>query len=564
MKEVPADQKLRFVCYLGLALSLALLGASLFFAHYTGWNDNSAQGNFIRELRTFDAIILEAPETAPSRLNALLDRLEKRAIGVESLLSTLKRRRNLALRSGPNQALFQGAYREAAENAAGAYPFSEPLAVLAADALLLEYPGQFPPEVQARLRRYAGLLMETRSLSLALHISVLLGDFSDPAAAAALPLGAELLSAAFSSLEGSEREDFLVNAALRSLLAADPAAANSLLVTLLGSETVSGRALRFGAEYFYDTNPQRAAGLFSRFSDSPSLGRMADSLWLAGFRDGAANIWIALAALQSGNPPAAVPPVADPQILDLQVRSLYNLASAATEERQKLLYYGELFSRAPGHVYGVIGYSRLLDPARAEAVLAGQGAPDAGLPALLDLELLRRRLDGWEIRRTVAETWLLLGRHPQEQELYRWGAWYFDRQRQFSETALLLRQARMNGVAGPELVLYDIFRLIREGQLTEAETLLEERSQNSSAWQIQANLGLIQESRRSLSAALDHYERAAARADNPLEEARVRLRMARCLRMLGRAQESRSVLEKALELDGGNLNARLELLRLDP
>jgi hypothetical protein len=556
MKEVPADRKLRFVCYLGLALSMALLGASLFFAHYTGWLDNSAQGSFVRDLRTFDAILLEAPETAPTRLNALLDRLEKRAMGVESLLSTLKRRRTLALRAGPNQALFQNAYREAAENAAAAFPFSESLAVLAADALLLERPDRLPPEAQTRLRGYAGLLMETRSLALALNISVLLGDFSDPAAAAALPLGAELLSAAFSTLEGAEREDFLVNAVLRSLLAADPVATNSLLVTLLGSENVSERALRFSAEYFYDTNPLRAAELFSRFSDSLSLGRLADSLWLAGFQEGAVNIWAALASPQPGNPPAT-----DPQTADLQVRSLYNLASTATEERQKLLCYGELFSRSPGHVYGVIGYSRLLDTERAEAVLAGQGASDTGPPALLDLELLRRRLEGWEIRRTVAETWLLLGRHPQSAELYRWGAWYFDRQRQFSETALLLRQARLNGIAGPDFALYDAFRLIREGQLTEAETLLEERSQTPSAWQIQANLGLILESRRSLSAALDHYERAAALTKKPLEEARVRLRMARCLRMLGRAQESRDALERVLELDSGNINARLDLLR---
>jgi tetratricopeptide (TPR) repeat protein len=540
---------------------MALLGASLFFAHYTGWLDSSAQGSFVRDLRTFDAILLEAPETAPARLNALLDRLEKRAIGVESLLSTLKRRRTLVLRSGPNQALFQSAYREAAENAAAAFPFSESLAVLATDALLLEHPDQLPPEAQASLRRHAGLFMETRSLPLALDISVLLGDLSDPAAAAALPLGAELLSAAVSTLDGAEREDFLIDAVLRSLLVADPATANSLLVTLLGSENVSERALRFGAEYFYDANPLRAAELFSRFTDPPSLGRLADSLWLAGFQEGAMNIWIALASLRSGNSPATDQPVVDPQILDLQVRSLYNLASAATEEQQKLLCYGELFSRSPGHVYGVIGYSRLLDTERAEAVLAGQGASDTGTPALLDLELLRRRLEGWELRRTVAETWLLLGRHPQAAELYRWGAWYFDRQRQFSETALLLRQARLNGVAGPDFALYDAFRLIREGQLAEAETLLEERSQSATAWQIQANLGLIQESRRSLFTALDHYERAAALTKKPLEEARVRLRMARCLRMLGRTQESRDALERVLELDSGNINARLEMLR---
>ncbi|MDR3123372.1 MAG: hypothetical protein LBU16_06290 [Treponema sp.] len=560
MKETPERRQLRIACYLGLGASIALLGVFLFFAYYTGRDGSSARESFVRELRAFDAVLEEAPDTAASRLNALLDRLEKKAIGAETRLSTLKRRRNLALAAGPNQALLQSAYREAAERAAEAFPFSEPLAALAADALLLERPGGFPPELQARLRDYAGLFTETRFLPLALDINVLLGELSDPASAAALPRGGELLFAAFSALDGAEREGFLVNAVLRSLLVADTGAANSLLVTLLGSEAVSERALRFGAEYFYDANPRRAAELFSRFSDPVSLGRLADSLWLAGFREGAVELWAALAAPQPGKPPAPTDlQVSDLQVSDLQVRSLYNLASAATEEQKKFYYYGELFSRAPGHVYGIMGYSRLLDTERAEGLLDGQAAMDP----LLDLELLRRRMEGWEILRGVAETWLLLGRHPREAEVYRWGAWHFDRQKRFSETALLLRQARMNGVDPPDFALHDVFQLILEGRLAEAETLLGESSENTAVWQIPANLGLIMESRRSLVAALDQYERAAALAANPLSEAKVRLRMARCLRMLGRNQESRDALERVLELDGGNLNARLELRRLD-
>jgi tetratricopeptide (TPR) repeat protein len=552
MMEAPERRRLRFVCCLGLGLAAALLGAFLFFARPAGGagNRKSAEGSFIRELRAFDAVLVEAPDTAASRLNTLLDRLEKKAIAAETRLSTLKRRRSLALKAGPSQALFQSAYREAAEKAAAAFPFSEPLAALAADALLLENPGAFSPELQTALRRYAGLLTGPRFLPLAAAIAVLLGDLSDPAAAAALPLGGDLLTAAFSALDGAGREALLIDAVLRSLLVGDTAAANSLLVTLLGAETLTERALRFGAEYFYDTNPLRAAELFSRFSDPVSLGRLADSLWLAGFfRDGAVELWTALASPQTGEPPVPT---------DLLVRSLYNLASASTEEQAKFFYYGELFARAPGHVYGIIGYSRLLDADRAEGLLAGQDTDP-----LLDLELLRRRLDGWELPRSVAETWLLLGRHPRAAELYRWGAWYFDRQRRFSETALLLRQARLNGIDSPDFVLHDVFQRILEGRLEEAETLLEERSQNTAPWQIPANLGLIMESRRSLADALDQYERAAALAKNPLSEAKVRLRMARCLRMLGRDQESRDILERVLELDGGNLKARLELQRLD-
>jgi tetratricopeptide (TPR) repeat protein len=541
--EAPERRQLRFACYLGLGLA-AFLGTALFFARPSIWTERTAQGSFARDLRAFDELLAKAPETSASRLNALLDRLEKKALAAETRLSTLKRRRSLALNPGPNQALFQSAYREAAENAAQAFPFSEPLAALAVDALLLENPAGFSPELQTKLRHYADLFTGSRFRPMALTVSVLLGELSDPAVAAALPQGGELLSLGFSTLGGAEGEDFLVNAILRSLLAADPAGANSLLVTLLGREPVTNRALRFGAEYFYDTNPLRAAEIFSRFSDPLSLGRLADSLWLAGFREGALELWTALATPQPAEPP--VP-------RELLVRSLYNLASASTEEQAKFFYYGELFSQAPGHVYGIIGYSRLLDSARAEGLLAGQDAEP-----LLDLELLRRRLGGWEIPRAVAETWLLLGRHPQEAELYRWGAWYFDRQRRFSETALLLRQARLNHVDSPDFALHEAFHLITEGRLEEAETLLVGGGSTNAAWQIPANLGLIMESRRSLSAALDYYGQAAALAEDPRSEARVRLRMARCLRMLGRSQESRETLEKVLELDSGNLNARLE------
>jgi tetratricopeptide (TPR) repeat protein len=555
MRETPDRPLLRLACYLGLGISLALLGAFLFFARPAGQGgESSAQGSFIRDLRAFDAVLAEAPETAASRLNALLDRLDKKAIAAETRLSILKRRRSLALKPGPNQALFRSAYREAAEKAAAAFPFSEPLAALAADALLLESPGELSPETRTGLRQHAGLLTGPRFLPLAVAAGVLLGDLSDPVSAAALPRGGEILSAAVASLAGAERENLLVDAVLHSLLAGDTAAANSLLVTLLGAETFTERALRFGAEYFYDTNPLRAADIFSRFSDPVSLGRLADSLWLAGFRDGALKLWAALASPQPGEPD---PP--DPQVADLRVRSLYNLASASTEEQTKFFYYGELFSQAPGHVYGIIGYSRLLDADRAEGLLAGVDAPEP----LLDLELLRRRLEGWEIPRALAETWLLLGRHPGEAEIYRWGAWYFDRQRQFPETALLLRQARINGVGNPDFALHDALQLILEGRLEEAETLLEERAPHTAAWQIPANLGLIMESRRSLSAALNYYERAAALTKTPPSEAKVRLRMARCLRLLGRTRESRDALEKVLELDQGNLSARLELGRLD-
>ncbi|GHV75873.1 hypothetical protein AGMMS49942_06940 [Spirochaetia bacterium] len=539
---------MKAVCILGLAISLALLGGLAYLTYYAGWKDPAEQGNFFRELRSFDALLLERPETAPRRLNVLLDRLEKKAIGAESRLSLLKRRRNL-VRQGNygSQAEFKKAYREAAERAAAAFPFSEPLAAAAADALLQEYPGQFPDEVQTKLRQYAGLFSEKRLLPLALDIRVLLGDLSDPAPPAGMPLSGNLLAGGVSGLSEAEREGFLINAVLQSLLAGDAAAANSQVVSLLDSQGITERVLRFAAEYFYDTNPLRAAGLFSRFSDPPSLGRLADSLRLAGFREGAAEIWTVL-----------VSPGDTPQ--DLLVRSLYNLASVSTDEQKRIAYYERLLSQAPGHVYGIIGYSRLLDTGRAEGILAEAGT-------LPELELLRRRLEGAdigprELRRGVAETWLLLGRHPREEGLYRWGAWYFDRQRQFPETALLLRQARINGIDSPALVFHEAFRLIRETKLGEAEALL--READPGVWQVPANLGLIAESRRALSPALEYYESAYVLIKDRHDAAKVQLKIARCLHMLGRDEESRRALETVLELEPENLNARMELRRRAP
>jgi tetratricopeptide (TPR) repeat protein len=518
------------VCILGIILALIFGGAAAFLSSYGGWSDYSEQGTFFRELRKFDALVQETADLTagrtPERLNARLDRLEKKAVGAETRLSVLKRRRNLAV---ADHARFQRPYREAAEQALAAFPVSGPLAALSADALLREYPDHLPAETQTTLRRHADLLPDPPLNSLALALSVLLGDLSDPAAAAALPRSGALLSLGMDLPGGAEREGFRINGILLSLLAKDRAAANAGIVSLLGSGEVSSRALRFGAEYWYDTNPLRAAELFSQFPGASSLGRLADSLWLAGYRDGAVELWTLLVSPpregpSSGDGYGAVPP-------DLRIRSLYNLASVTTEESHKISYYRDLFQAAPGHVYGIIGYSRLFDRERAESILTEQ---DTG-QALIDLELVRRRLEGWEIRRTVAETWLLLGRHPREEGLYRWGAWYFDRQRQFPETALLLRQARRQGIPDHALALHQGFLLIREGKLTEAETLLTEQAEHTTLWQIPANLGLLAESRRALPLALEYYQRAVSLTPDRSGEAKVRLRIARCLRMLGQA-----------------------------
>jgi tetratricopeptide (TPR) repeat protein len=190
---------------------------------------------------------------------------------------------------------------------------------------------------------------------------------------------------------------------------------------------------------------------------------------------------------------------------------------------------------------------------------------------LLDLELLRRRLDTWPSNRARAEIWMLQNRQSGEELIYEWAAWYFDYQRLFTETAQLLKEAERKGMTGSWLDLHRSIALIIEGKTAEGEKILKEAFNRPAAvdWRIPANLGRIQESRRAISAATEYYETAAAllTGKKAVREkkaaAQVQMRLSRCLETLGRTHESRRAVEYALELDPDNLNIRRELRRLD-
>jgi tetratricopeptide (TPR) repeat protein len=541
-------------CSLGVVLGLVFLGGILFLTYYTRNGIIRSGGLFFRELRRYDIVVREAAGPVPALLNPMLDSLENNAQSVESLLSVLKRRRDLALGRGLGGNAYaeeyRTAYRTAAERCAALYPYSEPLAALAAEALVLESPviGESSKDL---IRRYRDLLSEDRFSSLALDIGVLLGDFAGLAEAAAQSRGDVFLASGASLYKGAEQELFFINAALLHLLRGDTEGAASWVVLLLRSPEPSGRARQFAAEFFYNNgSPLRAAEFFARFTDPWSLSRQADSLWLAGYPDGAYSIWSVLAASEE---------IPDPII----TRSLYNLASLTEDMKGKTNYFERLLLKVPEDTLAFLGYSRLFNRARAIDMLM---TVDPGQEkSLLDLELLRRRLEQWELPRSVAETWMLLGRHPGDERLYRWGAYFFERQRQYDECALLLKQARMNGMSGSWLDLHEALACIREGYLSDAKTLLQgisQASQDSDHWQVFANLGLLEESRRAASDALRFYETASSLVKNNVDAARIQVRIARCLRSLGRDQELRRVLEYAADLDPDNLNARLELHRL--
>jgi len=414
-----------------------------------------------------------------------------------------------------------------------------------------------------------------------------------PALAATVPALETLLSQDFSPVPEKTRQDLLVDEFLLKIAKGDTPGAAVKLNALLATDDPSANAAanaaanvglrRMGAEFFYDhQNPLRAAELFSKLSGERDIARAADALALAGEIPGARNIWLALSS--------------DPNSSINLSRSLYNLAASSTDKKEEASWLEKLFSAAQKgnasmdstRIYGVIRYTRLLDTPRSIAVLSEtviSGSESKKQYPLLDLELLRRRLETptgqsaakggsppvtWPPNRAAAEVWLLLGRNPGIEALYEWAAWYFDHQKLYDESSRLLKEAARKGFSGPWIELHRSLALIREGKTAEGEKILKDAASRgaggSQDWRIFANLGRIQEGRRTVSTAIDYYETAATLALNqrPADNtaaAQIQIRLSRCLDTLGRSQESRRALERALELDPDNLNARYELTR---
>jgi hypothetical protein len=544
---------LKMACVLGGALALTLVGGLFFFTFIEkerAGESVKTGGTFTRMLAEFDLL----PEgTSPEKRDSFLDRLENKALSVESHLSVLKRRRNLARPPEP-AGRFIAAYREAADRISREFPASELLAALAAEALLLEDP---PNAAEAR-EHHLSRIREPSLLPLAFCLRLLSGELEDPQRAAEVPQGEALFAAVINRVSAPEGEQLLINQGILRLLGGDIAGCRVLVNALLAGRP-GADALRFAAEFFYDFgDPLRGAELFSRFSGEENLARQADALWLSGQKNAARNIWRSIALSKK----AMTPQNAAPENRERISRSLYNLAATAPASEEAGPYLERLFAESPAPspalTCGILLYTRLLDENRARAILEEQDLKNEGL---FDLELVKRGQGFWTVDRLVAELWLLLGRHPRDERLYQWGAYYFERQKRYGETALLLRTAGYNRLEGPWIPLTQGIRLIREGRLDEGEAQLRELS--GVYWQADANIARVLEARRSHTAALEYYEAAFSRVRDKKEAARIQLSIVRCLRILGRNGEIRRVLESAGELDPENLNVRLELRRLE-
>ncbi|MCL2066876.1 MAG: hypothetical protein FWG99_05380 [Treponema sp.] len=556
LKKIAHNASLtRIICFTGLIL-FVLIGAgylALSVFGRGGLQRTVQERGFHRMLRDYDLAAANG-----EKQNIDLNELEEKAASVEMWLSVLKRRRVLA-QAFPQYSLD---YRQSSLRAVQAYPYSQPLAAIAAAALVMD--SSLNREAQVQLRSYMPLLVDPAFSVMRLCLHILLGDFASAETALNLNLlslpgfehSARYLS--FGSADGYEAEAVAADMAVLKILNGDTqGAASEIQAMVQGAFPLTANFLMFAGEFYYDYGDVlRSAQFFSQIPGEAALGRQADALWLGGYTESARAIWSILAAGE----------------INPHERSLYNLGVTAQNQNEAGGYFEKLVStpagysaggdESPSRQFGLIRYSRLLPPAQASAFLESRNdlAPDQ-FP-FVDLEILRRRGEVEGLGRTVAETWLLLDRHQENEDLYRWAAWFFDFQQYYSEAEVLLKRSSNYNFDSEWVSLYEAIIYMRHGSLDAALEKLTAIPEHTAQWPVFANLALIHEARLSAARAIDYYERAAAGVRDPKTASRIQLRIAGCLGAAGRSSEARRVLEYALDLDPENVNARLELSRL--
>jgi len=560
---------LQFSVLAGVIMLLLIGGllASVYFSRYKG---EVAQSGFHTLLRDYDFKHRRVLKEGLSQyqevesLNRDLDRLEKKAEGVENWLSILKRRRQIA----DLDSRYIQTYRQSSNRAMLAFPHSEPIAVTAAAALIRD--SAITNEGEAELRKILPQLIGSDFAAARLSFNILLGDFKDPDKLAAA-LSRDFPEPELLSLSAEAAGKIIPDLVIMKILNGDTSGAEAMInaVFAQGGRRPSNDFIRLAAEYFYDFGDTlRSAELFASLPGEDALLRQADALWLSGYAQNARNIW-AISAPRPG--------------------ALYNLAVTSQTQAEAKKQYELLMSKTGAdelyHQYGVIRYSRLMDAPKALVFL------DAGRPldketvgaqvlpssqtalsadALYDLEKTKRRAENAEAARIIADTWMLLDYYPNVEELYQWGAWRFVFQRNYSENALLLKTASRHNFTGDWKGIYESLQLIYDGDPDAAENILSEISSNDQNWIAAANLGRIYEARQSPARAIASYEKAfSIISNNPLamesrKEAasQLQVRIAYCHRITGNIDETRRALETALALNPNNINARLELGRL--
>jgi len=528
---------LRVTFITGLVLLILSGGVFTFFFVQERINTRTVrqQESFSRVLSEYDLLFRTDAARDFVRLNRELDRLERMAIGVESWLSVLKRRRELARLHPPSMEN----YRKSVNSAVKEFPMSPPVAAIAAEALIKNSP--INRDAENQLRQWLPHITDPSLNSLRLGLHVILGDFSSPGRAALIPPGV--------SSDGTEA--ISANLAVLNVLRADIRNAAAEIQTMLYSLPLSDDSLRLAAEFYFDFGDlHRSAEIFSRINDEKALARQADALYLAGYFDSARSIWNLLASSPQPNE-----------------QSLYNLALTATD-RDEAQYYlerlvkNDVVSTSAGRQFGLIHYSRMLDINQAIPLLERtEGLSPRNYP-YIDLEINKRQVQRWELGRQIAETWLLLDRHFDNEDMYKWASWLFLFQRNYSEMRILLNRMDMLQFSSGWIDIYKAALLMFEGQLERANTILRSIPEQSAEWPVYANLGRILEAERSFARAIEQYRLALEKSTNPRAAANIQLRIARCYVALGRLIDARHTLEDALAADPDNLYVRFELDRL--
>jgi hypothetical protein len=574
---------LKIACITGTLLLLIFLGLSAvtIILSKTGLSKmkDAGRSDFYQKLRLFDdTLALSEERINHSHIRNLLKALDESAAGAEARLLVLKRYRNLARRYPE----YHEDYRKAAVFASEKFPHAAVIAALAVEADM----DTSKHETREKLKQTAALLSENGPLSEAALLPVafclyaLSGVLDDINSASAVKRIGSLYTAFIESRRSADyalsngalsneiRESMLVDAALVNMMNSEQENVNAVLARLEPRKALRAKTLDFMANYSYDfSNPLTAAELWSRLGTENSLAKAASALYVAGETEKARDLWLLL--IKDANDKAGEAGAAP-----FRLKILYNLALTAEDAGEKNAYLEHLLADMDDNeknhgviTAGLILYTRLQAEDRARAILSDYLLSKQ--EPLLDLEYLDRVLGTMPLDRSIAETWLLLNRHPNTPELYRWAAWYFEYQRRYEELNALQRFASQYKIESPYLDFHKSLEFIRDGEINESMALLE-NIEAVPAWQRYANLALIFDARHEYSTALRYYEDAAAEipyASNDkahAEAARVFLRMARCRRILGAETELvRRDLERAYDLDRENIDIRIALHKLE-
>ncbi|MDR2901445.1 MAG: hypothetical protein LBV20_08035 [Treponema sp.] len=424
LTKSPSKKMLRFVCIIGLILS-ALISIPLLIVSIVHARGNPLQETniirtnpFVESLNEFDYVFAQnrtSPEVG--RLDAILNRAEEHAAGVDAHLSVLKRRRILA-KAVPEYRL---QYRNAVSRVLEQFPYSENISIVAGDAVLL-HKEELDQQDQNDLLHYAkniSVRQNTKNPLILLGFYVFEGSARNLLTARQIPQAAEIFTSAIDYVGKAEQPNLVTASAILQILAGNQNAAINLINKYKTTLLEQSRSAWFMVEALYDfDDPSAAASILGiedyPFVNSQSIIRLSDALYRMNNINDARFFWNLL--LVPENETESVPHPEGTVPSTMLEKSLYNLAITCASDDEKRSYLEELLKISPDHIPGIILYSRLLNYDEAISMLQktiGKNKND-----LIELELIRQNRRYSEPGKTAADTWLLLGRYPADANLY--------------------------------------------------------------------------------------------------------------------------------------------------